>query len=409
MIRRILLVLCCLGSPALADDPPPVTPTDPPGDPTDPSPPTGDEVPAPPAPLAPVPTTPPPAIEPPPSVVEPSPVVGVDERATPAVRTALTRLTVSGEVFAAGTATRTDGDELSAFDVPRAEVGAELGFARRLSAALRVEAVRSATDQSTLGIDGNSLVLRIKRAFVAGGLDVGPVGLSAAAGMIPDPWIATLETGYPLRALAPTASEGLLGWDTGDLGVSLAASYGPARVVIAAGNGEGRRQPELNDGKNLTGVLDVRVLDHRAATVHVLAVARDGSLGPERARDRRFGGGVALRSRYADVGIEIVRALGLLGRGEVEATAAAAWVAAPVVWQLGVVGRYAAVKIDNADTTHTVTGGLSITLIDAAPGTVRGFVAIEWERDRMTLPGTVGADAVRFLAVIAATGTAGLE
>jgi hypothetical protein len=390
MTRSITtFALLALASPAIAQ-------------PTDPEPDDG----------APAPTDPAPVAEPPPPEPAPerapSPATVTDAVDAPPTPRA-TRLTVAGEIFTTAAATRTEGDSLSAFDVPRAEIGAELGFGRSLLAAVRVEAVRSAADQSTVGIDGNSLVLRVKRAFVAGTTRLGSVDLRGDAGLIADPWIAAIEDGYPLRALAATASEGLLAWDTGDLGASLSGAVGPIRVAVAAGNGEGRRQMELNDGKNVTGLLDAKVLDIDAATIHVLAVARDGSLGPSQARDQRFGGGLVARTKFGRAGVEVVRALGLHGRGEVEATAVAGWIAAPVYWRVGVAGRVAMLDVAGAESASTtLTGAATIDLVDSASGSVRGFLAVERENDVMTLPGTNAADATRILGVLSATGWVGM-
>lgn len=318
-------------------------------------------------------------------------------------------VSIDTEVFASGVVTRAEGDTLSAFEVGRAEVGAAVGLHPNVTALVRLEAVRSATGGGTVGIDGNSLVIRVKRAAVTAHGEVGPVTLAADAGLVADPWIATLEADYPLRALAATASERELGWDTSDLGVCVRAELGRVHAAIAVGNGEGRRFPERNDGKTTTGVIGVRVVDTTVAgfgvRVDVDAVGRDGSVGPASTRERRFGGGVRLRSGDATAGAEVVRALGVADRGELEATVLGAWAAVPVWRGLGVAARWNALRLDGGLTSHEVIGAVSYDVVPAtAHGAVRAFAAVAWDRDRTTAPGA-DADATRFLLVIAATGS----
>ena len=187
------------------------------------------------------------------------------------------RLVLELELFSDADWIRSDGPDLTQFRLDRGEVGATIGFDHgRGGAELRLESVRSAAEGGALGIDGDSLVARIKRAQVFGGLDVGGVHLEGAAGVIADAWIAALEDGYPLRPLSATASERLLDAPVSDLAAAARATLGPVRLAVELGNGEGLRYPERNSRQD-----DDRGARGRAARDRDDAAADRGD-GPRR-------------------------------------------------------------------------------------------------------------------------------
>ncbi|MEL6179432.1 MAG: hypothetical protein AAFS10_10785 [Myxococcota bacterium] len=266
----------------------------------------------------------------------------------------------------------TSAEDFNAFDITRAELGTWLRFNPHLGGEMRIEAIRSAGPQSLLGVDGDSLVLRVKRAWAYTRTKAGPVLLDVRAGLIPDPWVDTLEMGYDLRGISPTAGELSLFFDTSDLGASLIVQLfdGLAQLQVAATNGEGRNQAEQNNGKNTTAVLSVSPLRLKLkgeeAVLTLLGFYRDGSIGVGKVRSNRLGGGVTFVSAYGWAGAEYIQADGVFGR-EQTGSALAAWANVPILanW-LGVVGRYDLINTDTDanDATRTIlSGGLYSDLV----------------------------------------------
>ncbi|HPH65442.1 MAG TPA: hypothetical protein PLF40_06850 [Kofleriaceae bacterium] len=261
------------------------------------------------------------------------------------------------EFFSHGIEARGSGVRRSEFTVSRAELGAGIGLLRHTNAEVRIEAIRSASPLSGFGIDGDSLVLRVKRAHIHSALSLGPVTLHGDAGLIADPWVNGLDESTALRAITASASETYLFGAPGELGFTSAATIGPARLLIAVGNGEGRNFGERNNGKNTTAVLDATLaigrLRDQPMQLWLAAMARDGSLGPAAARNHRFGGAATLTTAVGALGVEAVRGLGVAGRGDVTATTGAAWLQASIVPRLDIVGRFAQARfaLDNSDAT----------------------------------------------------------
>jgi hypothetical protein len=103
------------------------------------------------------------------------------------------------------------GRKLSEFALDRAELGTQMWWRPHwrvdLGVALRVEAVRSAGPQSLIGIDGNSLVMRLAQAYGHGAVHLGPIDIGVRFGQIPERWIEQLEKGYDTRGADPLASD----------------------------------------------------------------------------------------------------------------------------------------------------------------------------------------------------------
>lgn len=178
-----------------------------------------------------------------------------------------------------------DGPNRDAFELGRALVGAEAHFGLGIGS-LELESVRSATPASGFGIDGNALVVRVRRATA--GVEHtwnDRWRLRAEAGVVRHAWVHSIETGFRLRGLGPMGSEraGLV--DAGDLGVSVEAGLFGDRLVLGIQlvNGEGRSDVERNDGKNVIGFARGRVLAldvHRGPLFLDLHLfGQDGSVG----------------------------------------------------------------------------------------------------------------------------------
>ena len=272
---------------------------------------------------------------------------------------------LEAQMFAGYRFEDTEAEDFNEFALTRAELGAWLRFNPHLGGELRVEAIRSAGPQSLIGVDGDSLVLRAKRAWAYARVKADPVIIDLRAGLIPDPWIDTLEMSYDLRGISPTAGELTTFFDTSDLGASAIVDLkqGLARLQVAATNGEGRNQAEQNTGKNTTAVLSVQplrlTLGGEPAALTLLAFYRDGSVGVGKARSNRVGGGVTFTSVYGWAGAEYMRADGVLGRDQ-QGEALAAWFNAPV-WAnwVGLVGRFDQFSLNSEadDAARTIISG----------------------------------------------------
>jgi hypothetical protein len=238
------------------------------------------------------------------------------------------------ELFAQGRWISPRGaDAITELRLDRGELGARVALGPSAAAELRVESIRSAADGGALGIDGDTTVVRIKRAQLLGGHAWFRDGkqllrLDGAIGFAQDPWLDALERDNTTRPIARTGSEQLLAWPASDLAAWGRATFAGARLTVAVGNGEGLQFPERNDGKTTTAVLEVVPLHTRAAHVRIAAVVRDGSIGPALVRDRRFGGGATVVTPHVRGGGEVVKAYGLATRGELEGLLASGWLEA---------------------------------------------------------------------------------
>jgi hypothetical protein len=271
------------------------------------------------------------------------------------------KLELDLEMFGTGAYTSSTGPAFSEFRLDRGEAGAIIGVGPNLGTELRLESIRSAANGGELGIDGDSIVVRVKRAQVFGDLDVAgspaPLTLHGALGVTPDPWITALETDYPLRPLSATASERVLGWPTSDLAGLGRVAYGWVRLSVSFGNGEGLDYPERNNGKTTTVVAEALPLDLPEAHLRLAGVARDGSVGPARVRDRRFGGAATLWTPMLGAGVEAVQAYGIADRGDLEALAFSGWAELRPAKALALVGRFATIGYANGGGRASSFGG----------------------------------------------------
>lgn len=242
-------------------------------------------------------------------------------------------------------------DSFSEFEVYRAELGTMIRPTRWSGAEVRIEAIRSAVGRSLLGIDGNSLVLRSRRAYGWGHGWIGPIHVEGRLGLVPDPWVEAVESHYDFRGLSPLLGESGIFFDAADAGAGLVVR-GPAdwfggdavRLSVAFTNGEGRNESERNNGKNLTAVLSVQpVVAHiagEALRVGLHGAWREGSTGFGSARSNRTALGVTAQHPRAELGFEWITAHGYLGDGSIRAAGYGGWVGGQILrgW-LGAVVR----------------------------------------------------------------------
>ena len=265
------------------------------------------------------------------------------------------------ELFGTGAYTSSAGPAFSEVRLDRGEAGAIIGLGDYMGTELRLESIRSAERGGALGIAGDTIIIRVKRAQVFGDYDFAntptQLAMHGALGVTPDAWITALETDYPLRPLSATASERVLGWPTSDLAALGRVTYGPVRLSVSFGNGEGLDYPERNNGKTTTGVVEAVPLNTEDVRLRLAGVVRDGSVGPARVRDRRFGGAATVWTQLVGAGAEVVQAYGIGDRGDLEALALAGWAEVRPISKLAFVGRFTTIGYANDGGRASSFGG----------------------------------------------------
>ncbi len=235
------------------------------------------------------------------------------------------------------------------FALPRAELGGGVVYERWLSGLVRAETIRSASPQSAFGIDGNSLLPRVRLAYAAVhpqfvAWDI-PLLVEGRAGIIPNLWLEGLEAHTATRGLAPLPSEQAGLAVSSDLGASASVDVADGVFVVAAAieNGEGKAEVEQNPGKDLTILVGstptVAVVADDPLRVGLRAAWHDGSVGTASGRNHRgLVAAVASHPRF-HVGVEGVWAQGVPGRPDRERLVGGAWADGVIVD--GIVGAFA--------------------------------------------------------------------
>ena len=233
-------------------------------------------------------------------------------------------LVISGELFTHLRGVDAGGQRLSSFELSRAELGVQSTPHAPWGWELRLEALRSAGEASLMGVDGDSLVTRVKRAWGYYRLDGASWSLVTRAGLIPDVWHLKVMSAFPLRPIGPGQGEREGLQEPSDLGVSWTLSAHHQAIFMSVMNGEGRRYTEQNQGKDLLlgAHLSAPLLGQRAQ----LSVAyRDGSIGPASGRNHRLYGALTWRSSRVNVGVIGTYAWGYRDRPSREVLATQAW------------------------------------------------------------------------------------
>lgn len=147
---------------------------------------------------------------------------------------------------------RTEADETEwfhDFELTRGHARLDAAF-ENARARVMVEAVRSATEGSLLGVAGDSFVIRMREAW--GSYTPWDI-LEARVGLLPTMTIGPIEQMWGMRMIAPTAIERAGLMSPADLGVTLRGIL-PLKLGwlgVGAYNGEGYTRRELNRGKNI--------------------------------------------------------------------------------------------------------------------------------------------------------------
>lgn len=204
---------------------------------------------------------------------------------------------------------------------------------------LTVDTVRSSGGRSYFGIEGDAIVPRLKWAFA----ELTPLRhyLSLRAGLVPDLLLQYAEASWGYRVQGPIGLERDALYTPGDLGASLevALPFCLGSVAAQVANGEGLALREQNNGKNLTVVLRVAPLRHKAPDFLLHALFRDGSLGTGSAANRRASFGLSHASPHFGAGALGTLALGYGGLGERNAAHFTAWLRGELPVRIGFFGR----------------------------------------------------------------------
>lgn len=201
-----------------------------------------------------------------------------------------------------------------------------------MSARVAFISTRSAQPAGYLGIDGEAIVPKLQIAEARA--DWALTGLSAAAGLVDDPWLMPVQSRWGLRYIAPMIDDaaglafrsdlgGWLGW-TGPKGI--------VSLTAALTSGEGLDLRDRNNGFNTAGLLIVRPFAfsdaERMGQLDLGVYGRDGSRGVDSARDHRVGGFVVWRHRWVSVGATTLHAFGQDADGSRIPSTLSAWVRA---------------------------------------------------------------------------------
>lgn len=234
-----------------------------------------------------------------------SPALGVD---------VVSGVHIAAELWTRAVTSASAGARRFDFDLPRVEGGAAFGSQRWWSE-LRVEGIRSAGQASGFGIDGDSLLLRVKRARLGGVGRVGQVWFSVEAGLVADPWLQYQDQNQAMRAWGPSLAERWLGTSSSDLGGIVQIAHRRGRLALMASNGEGRVFVERNTQKNVLAVVDAvpwnGALAGHAARVLLHAYGRKGTVGAASVHSDRVGAALRAVSRYGALHAEGGQAWGV--------------------------------------------------------------------------------------------------
>jgi len=304
-------------------------------------------------------------------------------------------------VSAAAIAESAGGTTATRFDLERAEVGGDVTAGAHGVGTLTLEAIRSAGPGSAMGIDGDSLVVRLRHAALGGRWAAGAaMTLTARLGLVPDPWTAALAD-HPERALGRPLTEDAALIAPSDLGAEVTLAAGAwLRVVVVVGNGEGARDVERNRGKTTSAVAR---LAWRAPTIGELTLigyGRDGSVGPGAVRSHRLGAALAWHHARGAAGVEVIRGWGVDAQPDARALAATAWLDLPVVAAAGLTARADRLIVDGGGADVARWTGRGAAWWALAPG---ARVELAVERDQAdaaaaVIPGAAPAtDATRVL------------
>ena len=277
------------------------------------------------------------------------------------------------------------------FDVPRVHAAVD-GEYEGVRGRVVLEATRSASEGSLIGVAGDSLVLRIREAYAS----YRPWGAFAiAAGVVPTLTVPELDGTWMMRAVAPSAVEaaGLL--SPADLGAKMRFDLPHRYGWIGAGafNGDGYTSRELNRGKNVESAVELHPLpDGPLLPVGVFASYAVGSTGTTRARADRLTAGLVWQGASIRAGALLTYAWGREQLGTAKGVVASAFARVEPVSRLYLAARYDHVVRDAVndptDTVSRILASLGYRIADPLEAFLVFDRSIPSNRAQNELPGS---------------------
>ena len=224
------------------------------------------------------------------------------------------------------------GQRANAFEIRRAELGLlRAGEEHPFGGEILFEAIRSAGPDSFSGIDVDSLVVRLKRAWGYARGELGPARFEGRFGLIPTPWVDESEADSELRFLEQLSAQRQGVYLGSDQGASVRSSLWNETLVLhlAVLNGEGRNRIEQNRGKNSQLLVSAQVwkgrLRGREARLRLHAGGQEGSSGPSAAAAHRASIGVSAVHEELALGLEVHHLFGVADVSSRESRVVGAW------------------------------------------------------------------------------------
>ena len=258
------------------------------------------------------------------------------------------RLGILGDLFATYRLSSRQDQLFHEFELSRVQLSGWVSYESLAGVNITVDTVRSSSNRSYIGIDGDAILPRLKWAFA----ETTPWKhyLSLRAGIVPDLLLQYAETSWGFRAQGPTALERDGLFTPGDLGATVEAAlpWQLGSVAVQFGNGEGISLREQNNGKNVTAALRMAVLRSTAPDFLLHFLFRDGSIGAGSAADRRASAGLTYSSAKLGVGSIATMALGYRGIGDRWAAHLTTWFRGELPAHFALLGRVDALWPDVA-------------------------------------------------------------
>lgn len=286
------------------------------------------------------------------------------------------RLGIVGDLFATYRLSSRQDQLFHDFELSRVQLSGWVSYESLAGVNITVDTVRSSSNRSYIGIDGDAILPRLKWAFA----ETTPWKhyLALRAGIVPDLLLQYAKASWGFRAQGPTGLERDGLFSPGDLGATVEAAlpYQIGSIAVQVGNGEGLAMREQNNGKNVTAALRMAVLRSAAPDLLLHFLFRDGSIGAGSAADRRASGGITYASAKLGVGSIATMALGYRGIGDRWAAHLSTWFRGELPVHFALLGRIDALWPDVADHNAVqlrLIGGVAYSL----PALVRLIVSYE--------------------------------
>ena len=168
--------------------------------------------------------------------------------------------------------------------------------------------IRSAGDQSFIGIDGESWVFQIQKMSIHHQI----AGLRLEGGMVDDLWTLTQNQAWNRRALALGAAEEMGLMTRADMGMTLSYQHPWITAAFRISSGEGFQRRERNTGFSSSALIRIQSPTEKT-NVALDFFAQEGSVGMELARDHRLGARAHGSFGALNLGVESLVAYGVSG------------------------------------------------------------------------------------------------